>query len=81
MLFRVFTILLIFLFGCKKLDIIPNTTLPVVVEADSITFAVIGDFGDAGEPAFKVSEMVKSWNPAFIITLGDNNYAKGELSK
>ena len=50
------------------------------VEADSIVFAVIGDFGKAGEHEEKVSKLVKSWNPDFIITTGDNNYQTGELS-
>ena len=45
--------------------------------SDSVVFAAIGDYGDAGGPARQVSELVKSWNPAFIITLGDNNYAQG----
>ena len=49
-------------------------------EADTILFAVIGDFGLAGNPEQKVADMVKSWNPDFIITTGDNNYPLGELS-
>ena len=73
------TLILLF-FSCKKMQLIPNQSNPVVVEADSITFAVIGDFGKAGEPALRVSQMVDSWNPDFIITLGDNNYEDGELS-
>ena len=45
-----------------------------------VTFAVIGDYGadTAGEAA--VAALVKSWNPAFIITLGDNNYPSGDAS-
>ena len=62
------------------MDLTPNTTPPVVVETDSITFAVIGDYGKAGEPELNVSKMVDNWNPDFIITLGDNNYNEGELS-
>ena len=43
-------------------------------------FAVIGDFGidNAGEAA--VAELVKSWKPEFVITLGDDNYPSGEAS-
>jgi 3',5'-cyclic AMP phosphodiesterase CpdA len=50
-----------------------QTTTPV-------TFAIIGDFGsdDANEAA--VANLVKSWNPAFIVTVGDNNYPDGEAS-
>jgi len=45
--------------------------------AQSIRFAVIGDYGYAGQAELDVSNLVKSWNPDFIITLGDNNYENG----
>jgi tartrate-resistant acid phosphatase type 5 len=45
--------------------------------AGSGRFAIIGDFGSAPEDAGPVSELVKSQNPDFIITLGDNNYPSG----
>ncbi len=44
----------------------------------SQTFAVIGDYGDAGQPELDVSNLVKSWQPEFIITCGDNNYPNGD---
>jgi hypothetical protein len=40
-------------------------------------FAVIGDYGLAGKPEADVADLVKSWNPEFIITTGDNNYKVG----
>ena len=43
-------------------------------------FAIIGDYGSGDDNEQKVSEMVKSWNPDFIITLGDNNYPEGSAS-
>ncbi|NJN67118.1 MAG: alkaline phosphatase [Chloroflexaceae bacterium] len=42
-----------------------------------VRFAVIGDFGLAGPPEEEVATMVKSWNPDFIVTTGDNNYPSG----
>jgi tartrate-resistant acid phosphatase type 5 len=45
-----------------------------------IRFAVIGDFGKAGQPELDVANRVKSWNPEFIITTGDNNYESGSAS-
>ncbi|MDQ3021714.1 MAG: metallophosphoesterase [Bacteroidota bacterium] len=45
-----------------------------------VKFAAIGDYGKAGPAELAVSNLVKSWNPDFIITLGDNNYALGEQS-
>lgn len=41
---------------------------------------MIGDFGLAGQPESDVATLVKSWNPDFILTLGDNNYEYGEAS-
>ncbi|MFI5237762.1 MAG: T9SS type A sorting domain-containing protein [Ignavibacteriales bacterium] len=37
-------------------------------------FAIIGDFGDDDAEELAVSNLVKSWNPDFIITTGDNSY-------
>ncbi|MGI4967704.1 MAG: metallophosphoesterase [Janthinobacterium lividum] len=41
-------------------------------------FAAIGDYGYVGKPEREVANLVKSWNPDFIITLGDNNYDVGD---
>lgn len=41
-------------------------------------FAAIGDYGSAGPAEEAVAQLVKSWNPEFIITLGDNNYEVGD---
>src|SRR5688572_3029300 len=42
-----------------------------------VVFGVIGDYGLAGTPQRDVSNLVKSWNPDFVITTGDNNYQFG----
>lgn len=60
-----------------------GTDPPVItvnMSADSCVFAVIGDYGLDGEDEAAVGELVKSWNPDFIITTGDNNYENGEMS-
>ncbi|MDQ3192281.1 MAG: metallophosphoesterase [Bacteroidota bacterium] len=41
------------------------------------TFGVIGDYGKNNQGELDVSNLIKSWNPDFIITLGDNNYQDG----
>ncbi|MCX8062223.1 MAG: metallophosphoesterase [Anaerolineales bacterium] len=52
----------------------PSPTLtPKVV----LRFAVIGDYGSGNEDARQVAELVKSWQPDFILTTGDNNYPDG----
>jgi hypothetical protein len=43
----------------------------------TVLFAIIGDFGSAGTPEADVANLVKSWNPDFIVTVGDNNYPSG----
>jgi len=42
-----------------------------------LRFAIIGDFGLAGQPEKAVADLVQSWSPAFIVTTGDNNYPSG----
>jgi hypothetical protein len=43
-------------------------------------FAVIGDFGEAGQTEADVAALVDSWGVEFIVTVGDNNYPDGEAS-
>ena len=49
-------------------------------EPASITFAAIGDYGSNDSNELDVAYLIKSWNPDFIITLGDNNYPDGEAA-
>jgi tartrate-resistant acid phosphatase type 5 len=55
-------------------------------QAAQVTIGVIGDYGSAylGGASFsnvqRVANLIKSWNPDFIITTGDNNYPDGEAS-
>jgi len=44
---------------------------------ESFRFAIIGDYGEGGKAEKDVADLVKSWNPDFIITVGDNNYPDG----
>lgn len=38
------------------------------------TFAVIGDFGSGDSNETAVANLVKSWNPQFVVTTGDDRY-------
>jgi hypothetical protein len=40
-------------------------------------FAVIGDYGDDDPETERVANLVKSWEPDFILTTGDNDYSDG----
>lgn len=44
------------------------------VAAGATSFAIIGDYGYGGTPSDEVAALVKSWNPEFIVTDGDNWY-------
>lgn len=50
----------------------------------AIRFAVIGDYGetlaDQTFPLDQVGAMIRSWNPDFVVSLGDNNYVLGQAS-
>ena len=45
---------------------------------EPIRFAVIGDYGQAGEDELAVAAMIEGWQVDFIVTTGDNNYPDGE---
>jgi hypothetical protein len=45
-----------------------------------LRFAVIGDYGDAGQAEADVAALVASWNVDLVITTGDNNYPDGQAS-
>jgi tartrate-resistant acid phosphatase type 5 len=51
-----------------------------VVVTGTVHFAIIGDYGSAGQPELDVSNLVRSWSPEFIVTTGDNNYPDGATS-
>lgn len=51
---------------------------PALPDASTIRFGVIGDYGRAGQAETDVANRIKSWNPDFITTTGDNNYPDGE---
>ena len=56
----------------------PIDPTPTAGSPDSaVSFAAIGDYGYKGVGEPLTSALVHSWNPDFIITLGDNNYPDG----
>ena len=79
--------LLIFLGACQysvrtpvNYGILDPPGISVEVKADTILFSVIGDYGWMGEDTEEVAELVKGWDPDFILTTGDNNYEYGEYA-
>lgn len=48
--------------------------------SSTVVFGVIGDYGTNGWAENAVANWVKSWNPEFIVTVGDNNYPDGEAA-
>src|SRR5688572_26642958 len=49
------------------------------VMLSAVRFAVIGDYGSAGQPEADVAEMVKGWGPELVVTVGDNNYGENAV--
>jgi tartrate-resistant acid phosphatase type 5 len=66
--------------SCDKAELIDPAGFKTDIKADSVVFAQIGDFGHSGTAEKQVADMVKSWNPDFIITTGDDNYYEGKFS-
>ncbi len=56
-----------------------STYMPIVTKTPSpeVVFAAIGDYGSGDQSEGEVADLIKSWQPDFIITLGDNNYPIG----
>jgi hypothetical protein len=75
-----FCLLLFLTVSCDKQERIEPSGFETELASDSIVFAVIGDYGLAGENEAQVARMVKNWDPDFIITTGDNNYDDGKFS-
>jgi tartrate-resistant acid phosphatase type 5 len=80
MLIVIVPLLAVELCGCQSFDLIDPAGISVNTDADSAIFAVIGDYGKAGNNEKAVRDLVKGWHPDFIITAGDNNYEKGDYS-
>lgn len=73
-----FLLFVLTLSTCAKLPVDPAfQNLKVNHPAETATFAVIGDYGQDSPEEGQVAQMVKSWNPEFVITVGDNNYPLG----
>ena len=65
-------------------EITQTLSLPLILSSPQaatpsplVRFAVIGDYGDEGQPEADVAALVNSWQPDFVITTGDNNYPDG----
>lgn len=56
----------------------PTITLTPSATPSSVHFAVIGDYGINNADEAAVATLVKSWNPDFVLTTGDNNYPAGD---
>jgi len=55
----------------------PSTTAsPPATPSAPITFAVIGDYGAGDRHERAVAKLVAGWKPDFVITTGDDYYAK-----
>ena len=44
------------------------------LNAQQITYAIVGDFGSGSNDETAVANLIKSWDPQFVVTTGDNRY-------
>ncbi len=60
----------------------PRPTLPPPPPG-TLRFASVGDFGSVAfqpgqfPPPRQVADLIRTWNPEFVVTVGDNNYCSG----
>lgn len=54
-------------------DLVPASSGDVSGSA-AVVWANIGDYGQDNTPESKVATLVKSFNPSFVVTTGDNDY-------
>lgn len=80
----VFTTILVFaiaawLFRHEIMSVARRFVLPEIAAAPegTLRFAVIGDYGEGSYPERDVAQLIGTWNPEFIATVGDNNYPDG----
>jgi tartrate-resistant acid phosphatase type 5 len=66
--------------SCHKLLMIEPVGFEVNIEVDSVLFAELSDYGCGGTAEGLVADMIRSWNPDFIVTAGDNNYPEGKYN-
>ncbi|MFN2491854.1 MAG: fibronectin type III domain-containing protein [Pyrinomonadaceae bacterium] len=78
--FKYLALLMTVLAGLSVVELSRAGGSPSPQEPAAITFAAIGDYGSNDANELDVAYLVKSWNPDFIITLGDNNYPDGEAA-
>ena len=61
-----------FIDGAVGGDVTLSPDLALLFEP--VVFGVIGDYGGGGKPEADVAAMIKTWDPQFIVSVGDNNY-------
>lgn len=67
-------------FGMESLRLptqaeITASEVPTEAEDVPMVFAIVGDYGDVGSSISQaVADLIASWNPEFLLTLGDNSY-------
>jgi tartrate-resistant acid phosphatase type 5 len=52
-----------------------STSSAELTTGSPMTFAIIGDFGVANSVEGDVANLVATWNPKFVVSVGDNYYA------
>lgn len=59
--------------NCEKLDCCASPLFDYEIEKP-IVFAILADYGSGSPDEADVAALIKTWNPDFVITAGDNQY-------
>ena len=60
---------------------LPTATLTMTATPEPmLRFAIIGDYGLAGQHLADVAALIQSWDVELIVTTGDNNYPDGAVN-
>lgn len=62
------------------IEVPTSTPTPTSSPTKPLRMAVIGDYGSGDANAAQVAELVLSWQPDLILTVGDNNYPSGSAA-
>ena len=58
---------------------IESMPIPPPIPGQTVTIALVGDFGDESQAEQDVADLIDSWSPDYVVTVGDNRYGTSDL--
>ncbi|MCB0002947.1 MAG: metallophosphoesterase [Anaerolineales bacterium] len=76
-LLRTFALILLFLATAAVKPLAHAQIFPPSQDPGVLRIAVVGDYGDGSQTEADVAALIHSWQPDYVLTVGDNNYPVG----